>query len=30
MIIYYEDKDRTVNLADQNGFTKPEDNEDDD
>jgi hypothetical protein len=30
MIIYYEETGRTVNLADQNGFSKPEDNDDDD
>ena len=29
MIIYYEDKGRSVNLADQNGFIKPDDNDDD-
>ena len=29
MIIYYEDKGRSVNLADQNGFLKPDDNDDD-
>ncbi len=29
MIIYYEDKGRDVNLADQNGFIKPDDNDDD-
>jgi len=29
MIIYYEDKARSVNLADQNGFIKPDDNDDD-
>lgn len=29
MIIYYEDRSRTVNLADQNGFIKPDDNDDD-
>jgi len=29
MIIYYEDKGRNVNLADQNGFIKPDDNDDD-
>lgn len=30
MIIYYEARDSTVNLADQNGFIKPEDTDDDD
>ncbi len=30
MIIYYENKGRTVNLADQNGFIKPDENDDDD
>ena len=29
MIIYYEDRGRNVNLADQNGFIKPDDNDDD-
>ncbi|HCM60556.1 MAG TPA: DUF4956 domain-containing protein [Bacteroidales bacterium] len=29
MIIYYEDKGRSINLADQNGFIKPDDNDDD-
>jgi hypothetical protein len=29
IIIYYEDKGRSVNLADQNGFIKPDDNDDD-
>jgi len=29
MIIYYEDKGRSVNLADQNGFIKQDDNDDD-
>lgn len=29
MIIYYEKKDRSVNLADQNGFIKSDDNDDD-
>lgn len=29
MIIYYEEKDRSVNLADQNGFIKSDDNDDD-
>ncbi len=29
MIIYYEDNERSVNLADQNGFIKPDDNDDD-
>lgn len=29
MIIYYEDKARSVNLADQNAFIKPDDNDDD-
>jgi len=29
MIIYYEDKSRSVNLADQNGFIKPDENDDD-
>jgi len=29
MIIYYEDRGRSVNLADQNGFIKPDDNDDD-
>jgi len=29
MIIYYEDRSRSVNLADQNGFIKPDDNDDD-
>ncbi|MRR22655.1 DUF4956 domain-containing protein [bacterium] len=29
LIIYYEDKSRSVNLADQNGFIKPDDNDDD-
>mgnify|MGYP003828139503 CR=1 FL=1 len=29
MIIYYEDKGRSVNLADQNGFIKTDDNDDD-
>ncbi|MCK7535490.1 MAG: DUF4956 domain-containing protein [Marinilabiliales bacterium] len=29
MIIYYEDKDHGVNLAD-NGFIKPDENDDDD
>jgi hypothetical protein len=29
MIIYYEDKNRLVNLADQDGFIKPDDNDDD-
>jgi hypothetical protein len=29
MIIYYEDKNRSVNLADQDGFIKPDDNDDD-
>jgi hypothetical protein len=29
MIIYYEDRSRAVNLADQNGFIKPDDNDDD-
>lgn len=28
MIIYYEDKGRVVNLADQYGYVKPEDNDD--
>ncbi len=30
MIIYYEEKDSTVNLANQNGFNKTEDTDDDD
>jgi len=30
IIIYYEARDSTVNLADQNGFIKPEDRDDDD
>jgi len=29
MIIYYEDRGRSVNLADQNGFIKPDENDDD-
>ncbi|OPZ57502.1 MAG: hypothetical protein BWY89_00617 [Bacteroidetes bacterium ADurb.BinA012] len=29
MIIYYEDRGRNVNLADQNGFIKQDDNDDD-
>ena len=29
MIIYYEDSGRSVNMADQNGFIKPDDNDDD-
>lgn len=29
MIIYYEDKDRSVNLADQDAFNKSDDNDDD-
>lgn len=29
MIIYYEEKGRSVNLADQNGFIKPDDNDED-
>jgi len=29
MIIYYEDRGRNINLADQNGFIKPDDNDDD-
>jgi len=29
MIIYYENKGRSVNLADQNGFIKPDDTDDD-
>ena len=29
IIIYYEDKGRSVNMADQNGFIKPDDNDDD-
>lgn len=29
MIIYYEDRGHNVNLADQNGFIKPDDNDDD-
>jgi hypothetical protein len=29
LIIYYEEKDRSVNIADQNGFVKSDDNDDD-
>jgi len=28
MIIYYEDRGRSVNLADQYGYVKPDDNDD--